>query len=726
MQAHPTRRFPGPILARVLAAGLSMLGVALLLSAQPPRPSRGIAVLASSIGREYPVDALVDFVEKGRFSPVVIDWAWITAHWGQTDFAEVNRLIAALAAKGVETPAMYRPRFLGNPTVPTQVKADGTPAMAHGYEICFSSAEARRWGAAWGDWILEKCPGIREIIIYHPRNLCDCPACAQAKEAHPFAPYGSAWAFLSEARALWRARRPDVKLGVVFGADPQFWSRGEGICDVAHPYLYVIDSADFAKDMAAVSVLRSRWGRRLGPCLAKVTWGDTDKVAPGKLADFDHLARQNALPYFLWTFDTLFLDARLYDPPAVSQALGLDWSALRPPLTRVAAAAAVAEALTGNRVTFTLVKDFMRVANDGPELQNVQFDRYFPAVDSEQVVLARWLTARSDAGEVLPISVDRVTPDVQGNLVHTYRLGRFPANQQALVTVTTLVARRERPVPQGAFPIPAPEAYPAEVRPFLATTNMVARDHPEIRHQADQLLAKSHDAYEVAQALAQVMAAKPYLSPEGADRSLPAAVFALRYGGSCCISAVCAAAVLRACGIPTQLTYCCGIGYIHGITQFYLKGCGWVRMDSTCGVGKLPLVQEEADLGLVRLYDMPIEMEAQWVAYAWPYQHNDLAGRYEFRAGGKPCAALHFAMAPVTQEGAPEGRVEKPFRHYECGSWNRVLGGEPLEGTWRSWDSLAEASRAEVLKGTVGGFPAVMALVPGAAPYVARGPEVKE
>jgi hypothetical protein len=663
---------------------------------------------------------------------------------------------------------------------------------------------------------------------------------------------------------------------VVFEATPGFWARGEGICDVAHPYLYVLASADFGKGMAAAAAIRDRWRGRMGPCLAKVTWGPEDKVTPAELAAFDGLARQRDLPYFFWTADTLFLDGTLYDPPAVAQALGLDYTALEPSRQRLAAGAAPPEpgksysveevrttpaavlferltappepgydqfaalraliakaasgdpatagpviegakavirargpdsrqrwlccyvlsgsgdkrvvpvlaeallgdpeetvravaacaigvfatpeataalkqaeqsekspvvlaevnkalagasrtpqretqpapqeALDGKRVTLVLVKDFMRLENTGPALREVEFERYFPAVDAEQFALARWITARTDAGEALPVSVAAVTPDPQGNLIHTYRLATFPETQQVLVTVTTLMARRERPAPQGAFPIPAPDKYPAAVRRSLAATPLVARDDPVVRQQADELLAGSRDAYQVATKLASVMHGKSYAVAKDADLTLTTAALVLTYGGSCCGSAVAAAAVLRACGIPAELTYC-PAGYIHGIVRFYLNGYGWVRMDSTCGVGKLPLVQQQEDLGLVRLYDMPIAMEAQVAAYAWPYMHNDLQGPYQFRAAGRLCSTIRFAMVPPVQAGGTPGYVERPFPHLECGSWNRVLGGERLAGPWRPWDALAAASRAAVRKGTVGEFASVMALLPGVARY---------
>jgi hypothetical protein len=381
----------------------------------------------------------------------------------------------------------------------------------------------------------------------------------------------------------------------------------------------------------------------------------------------------------------------------------------------------LSEVLSGKRVTLVLVKDFLRLENTGPAVEGMEFKRYFPAVDGEQMVVARWMEAQSDAGETIPVSIVGVVADEQGNLIHTYRLGRFPEKQQVLVTVTSVVARRERPAPQGEFPIPPPEAYPAEVRPFLSPTAMVSSDHPEIRKQAEEILARTWDAYQVARELTGLMKARSYRPTKPREAGLPTAVSVLRYGGSCCGSAVCAAAILRACGIPAQITYA-PAGYLHGIVRFYLNGYGWVRMDSTSGVGKLPLIQSEEDLGLVRLFDMPIQMEAIWYAYAWPYHHNEERDKYQFRSGGHVNDSIRFA-----HKGPPapaDGTVAEPFPHLESGSWNRVLGSEPNEGAWQSWEALTQASRAAVMEGTVGEFRTLTTPLPCLAGYIARGREL--
>ena len=320
----------GALAILLLPAGARAAGRAPETEGTAASASRGICLLASSVGADYPVDAIVRFVEAGHFSPVVLDWAWITAHWDVTNFAEVNRLVRRLSELGVSVAAMYRPRALAKPGVPYQVQANGEPATDHGFEICFTSEEARAWGLHWGEQILERCPGIDEVIVYNPRNMCACPRCREAQAAG-VTPEGQVWRFLEQARTAWRAVRAQAKLGVVYTGEPQFWQLGKDILDVAHPYLYLQEGTNLAQDIAAACAVRDLVGDKMGACLAKITWGETDKVAPSEIAQFDQEARRSGLSYFLWTFDTPFLSG-LYDHAAVAAALSLDWLALRTPL----------------------------------------------------------------------------------------------------------------------------------------------------------------------------------------------------------------------------------------------------------------------------------------------------------------------------------------------------------------------------------------------------------
>jgi len=370
-------------------------------------------------------------------------------------------------------------------------------------------------------------------------------------------------------------------------------------------------------------------------------------------------------------------------------------------------------------VAVVAVKDFLRLETTGPAVERVSFPRYFPAVDDDQVVLGRWVSARTDDGDPIPVVVLEVEPDPAGNLIHTFRVERVPADTGVVVTVTSVVLRRERPPPQGPCPIPKPTAYPAAVRPFLRSTPCVVVDHPRIRAVAAEIRAATDDAYEVAAAIAARQRANTYAQRADRDPGLPTSVAVLEYGGSCCGSAVAAAALFRACGIPAQITYL-PAGYIHGIVQFYVAGYGWCRMDATSGVGRLPLVVKRGDRGLVRLYDMPIEMEELPHAYAWPFQHNTVTGDYEFHVGDRAVPSVRFAArdeAEARREGRVSGHVAEPFPHLEPGSWHELVDVEDWSFRDTAWKRLVTASRRAVRARDVGWFEEVARLLkPHAGP----------
>jgi len=304
-----------------------------------PRPGVGIALLASDIGHDYSVTNLVELIEKGGFAPVIIDWAWVTFHWERTDFKSVRELVTRLRQKKVEVAAMYRPRFLGAPSVPEQVAADGQPAFSHGHYPCYSSPAARQWATRWGTMILEQCPGFEELILYNPLDLCQCPACRQAKRESPHDPV---WTFLAEAKRTWRQKKPTFKLGVVYNPQPDFWARGREIADSARPFLSVLDNADLNSNAAAILEVQRLLGNKPAASLAKVTWGPEDRLSLNTLSELQRISQAKRIPYVLWTFDSLFLSAA-YAPDKVAAALGLDYQSLESPLRSLRKAAAISD-----------------------------------------------------------------------------------------------------------------------------------------------------------------------------------------------------------------------------------------------------------------------------------------------------------------------------------------------------------------------------------------------
>lgn len=279
---------------------------------------RGIAVLASSIGKDFSPEELARFVQQGRFAPVIIDWAWITHHWDRTNFAAVNRFIGLMAAQKVPVAAMYRPRFLSSPTAATQVGTEGKPSVDHA-EICYSDASARRWGYSWGERILEKCPNFKEIIIYNPVDQCQCPKCSVSRLNGR---YTTIMSFLSEAKSSWLIKHPGLKLGVVSMPYPEFWTAGVSIVDVAHPYLCIRENVDPTKEITNLVAVRAILKEKMGSSLAKVTWEEGERASIDQLKTVDDLAAREGISYFFWTFETLF-NSSLYDSKAVIQALGI-------------------------------------------------------------------------------------------------------------------------------------------------------------------------------------------------------------------------------------------------------------------------------------------------------------------------------------------------------------------------------------------------------------------
>ncbi len=359
------------------------------------------------------------------------------------------------------------------------------------------------------------------------------------------------------------------------------------------------------------------------------------------------------------------------------------------------------------QVAAVLVKDFLRLENSGKEVEAVEFLRYFPAADQEQFPIARWVVAATDDGEPIGVGVAAVHPDPEGNLIHTFRLDRAPAKAGVVVTVTSIVLRRERPGPKGEFPIPAPQKYPARVREYLASTPMVVYEHAEVRQRAEAMLTEAEgDALRLARIIARHMNTKKYLSePDAPWDKKPTSAVVLEYGGSCCSSAVGAAAIFRACGVPAQVTYT-PAGYVHGVVQFYLDGYGWVRMDATCQSARVPLFHDLESRGLVRLFDTPIEMESQRNAYGWPYYHNTLNGPYAFWSGGR--RVPHIRLASKSESAVLAGKansspfVTEPFEHLEPGSWNKVLRLLRWTVSDEAWGRIAAASRAALATDTEG------------------------
>lgn len=323
--------------------GMILVPLLLLGAAAPEAPRQekndhgaGIAVIASAVGHEYSLKTLETLLQVGRFRRVVVDWAWITAHWDRTDFRQVNLFVRHLKAAKIDVTAMYRPRFYEREEekvgVPYQVDADGNP-VSHGREICFSSPEARAWGVRWAVEILKKCPAFDEVTIYNPRNFCACATCAEGKKKDRDHPMKMTEAFLSEVRAAMRKVNRKARLGVVYMPTARWYERLKETIDVARPFLFVREDHDFAKDFEGAREALEV-SRAAGPGLAKMTWGPGERVTDDKLAAFIGKARENRMPFVFWTFGTTFLEG-IYDVDRICRALGIDARRIKPLLKKL-------------------------------------------------------------------------------------------------------------------------------------------------------------------------------------------------------------------------------------------------------------------------------------------------------------------------------------------------------------------------------------------------------
>jgi transglutaminase-like putative cysteine protease len=373
-----------------------------------------------------------------------------------------------------------------------------------------------------------------------------------------------------------------------------------------------------------------------------------------------------------------------------------------------------------SQVRFYIIRDWIRIRNNGPALPEATFQRYFTTVDDEQLVLGRWLEAHTAGGDPVRVSLTKVEPDPAGNLIHTYRLDGVPEQQEVVVAVSSILARHAKEPLRGVHPIVPAEEYPAEVRPYLAKTPMLPIDDPAVQDAAQKLLAQSHDALEVTQGLCRLLTALPqaYTEPLASHKDMSMPAFVLKYGGSCCMSANAAAAVLRACGIPAQFTYCPS-GEIHGITQAYYQGYGWYRFEPHTGIASVPAYMHPWP----RVFDLPIEMEQYPNAYLWPYLSSQLSGRYYLSSNGQPCPQL-----TMTVSHNRDGIIyyPDPVKHTESGSDNQDVGNVPFAGPWLDWDNLRKLANEAILGLQMGEFNTLTDQLPGVDEYITKGLNYKE
>jgi hypothetical protein len=364
---------------------------------------------------------------------------------------------------------------------------------------------------------------------------------------------------------------------------------------------------------------------------------------------------------------------------------------------------------------FWLVKDWLRLRNFGPPASNVEFRRFFPVVDDEQIVLGRWLEARDcQTQATVPVSLVKVDADDDQNLIHTIRLASMQQNQEVTVTITAVVARHAKAAPAPPCPLIKADEYPEWARPYLTSTPMVPAGDPLVRQYAGQLLAKSQDAYEIVSQIVALMKGLPSPPKEkwGSHPELSVPAFVLQYGGFGSQGAVTCAALCRACGIPAQLTYYPGQG-IMGVVDAYLPGYGYYRVQSAFGAAFMP------EQGFIppRVLNLPLESEAEKDGYMLPY-HSAGDKTWVVLSDGRP--NRNIRSWNFVQDGKLV-QVPEPFPHLECSTVARGLGTEMFEGNWLVWEELTKLSMEAVKGMQLGAFTAIGEKVPTTKTIVDRG-----
>ncbi len=139
-----------------------------------------------------------------------------------------------------------------------------------------------------------------------------------------------------------------------------------------------------------------------------------------------------------------------------------------------------------------------------------------------------------------------------------------------------------------------PEEWPAEAKPWLATTWCCDADHERIRKLATEAKGNSKDVLATIRKV--LKASNATLSAaEGRVKDLTA-VEALDHQGSCTSNANLLAALLRAAGVPARVL----AGYplwsgplqTHYIVEAYVPGFGWYPLESTRGDEAWPNYQQ--------------------------------------------------------------------------------------------------------------------------------------
>ena len=283
-------------------------------------PPRGIVLLSSEIGHETPVEEIRSFVRACQIEAVVIDYAWITYHWDQTDSQTVAALIEGLRQDGVDVAAMYRPRTLEPNILGIKYAMDENGQIAPDHnELCFADEGSKRWAAAWGTRMLQVFPSLDKVIIYNLRPACFCPQCRERG-----ADYYNAQ-FLAFCRSEWQRVRPNAQVGHA-GIGMEYAEQVDFFC----PFLSVNREGsapyDPTREIAALVAMKANSGGKSVVPLANIYWADATNNGTQDIVSAIEKCEQASLGYLLWYYRWIFhSDDLRYDVQSLIEALGGNW-----------------------------------------------------------------------------------------------------------------------------------------------------------------------------------------------------------------------------------------------------------------------------------------------------------------------------------------------------------------------------------------------------------------
>ncbi|MHC4260440.1 MAG: hypothetical protein ACYSTF_08550, partial [Planctomycetota bacterium] len=281
------------------------------------RSYRGIAFLSSNINNSISLSEIRNFVSDCSLDLVVIDFAWITYHWPQTDLAAVEQLAAGLVNNGVEVAAMYRPRALSPSDAPIHYaqNCDGTTDPSHNH-LCFAYEDSVAWGAQWGTDILNALPSLNKVIIYNLLAPCCCPLCQGGQ--------GAVYAeqFVQRCRAEWDAVCPGVQLGHV-GLAAEYADHVDFFC----PFLMINRWGD--PNPVNVNALLddlitpdTQPGHKPVIPLAKICWETATDNTTEDIINTIESCESRQTGFLLWYYDWIFHSTGgMYNPTSIIEAL---------------------------------------------------------------------------------------------------------------------------------------------------------------------------------------------------------------------------------------------------------------------------------------------------------------------------------------------------------------------------------------------------------------------